>query len=221
MDGKSLDALIPYDGEAAKLLIFDEIYQVMDECTTGGYPEPALRYARFLREGGQLRGYALAHLLWELREHWRIFPTDDTFEDAVFKETGISGDTTYKYVKLWDDIFANPAVPENAKQHLIGLPVNTTYLLTSAARHNQIEDWEEVIDATDQQAVREIVRKAKGKPLLESLRLIYLLDRDGSLKVRKGNTHYRPIGWLILDSDDEIVNEALEDLNEKMNVVVR
>lgn len=221
MDGKALDAMIPYNEEAAKLLIFDEIYQVIDECTTGGYPEPALRYACFLREGGQLRGYALAHLLWELHEHWRVFPTDDTFEDAVFKETGISRDTTYKYVKLWGDIFANDAVPEDVRHHLIGLPLNTTYLLSSAARHNQIEDWEEVRDATDQQAIREIVRKAKGKPLLESTRLIYMLDRDGSLKVRRGDTHYRSLGWLNIEADDELVKEAQEDLIEKMNVVVR
>jgi hypothetical protein len=229
MNAGSLDQFVPYDLQEAKDEVFDKIEAVMEQALIRG-PEIALQYGLELRKSGQLKGYALAHLLWQLRQNWSAFATDDDFETGIFKEMGYSTDTVYKYVRLWEDIFANDKVPDTTKRHLLGLPMNTTNLLVSSIKKGEV-DWEEVENVVDQKDVKEIVDKAKGRAPKESDRLVLLLERDGRLRAKKGNSTYTEFGFLRRDiwsgeadsgtKEDDLRREAVGFCIEKLGVVVR
>lgn len=219
---ENLDSIIPFSKEEIDL-IYVSVDDIMDKANIAG-PEIALDYAAKLRAGGQARGYALAHLLWRLKQQWKSFPTDDDFEDAIWKALGYSTDTTYRYVHIWDNIFANEKVPLAAKTHLLQMPINTTYALVSPTRQGELddEDWEEIEEATDKQAISEIISKAKGKEKKENPNLlVIILEKDGRLRCRKGQEKYEDFGFLNLEKETDSVKAAIDRLLNKGGVVRR
>ena len=216
------DSIIPL-GNGEMKLVYDSVDEIMDKANLAG-PDIALEYALRLRAEGQVRGYALAHLLWRLKQQWKSFPTDDDFEDAVWKKLGYSTDTTYRYVKIWDDIFANEKVPASVKPHLLGMPINTTYALAAPARQDELtaEHWEEVEQATDKQAIDEIIHKARGTEKKENPNLlVIMLEKDGRLRCRKGQEKYEDFGYLNLEKESDAVKAAIDRLLNKGGVIRR
>ena len=216
------DSLIPIYSKEMDL-IYKSVDDVMDKANLMG-PDIALEYGLQLRAEGQVRGYALAHLLWRLREQWKSFPTDDDFEDAVWKKLGYSTDTTYRYIHIWDNIFANDKVPASVKPHLLGMPINTTYALIHSARQGDLTDadWEEVENATDKQAIDDIIHKATGKEKKENPNmLVIMLEKDGRLRCRKGQEKYEDFGYLNLEKETDAVKAAIDRLMNKGGVIRR
>ena len=216
------DSIIPL-GNGEMKLVYDSVDEVMDKANLMG-PDIALEYGLQLRAEGQVRGYALAHLLWRLKQQWKSFPTDDDFEDAVWKKLGYSTDTTYRYIHIWDNIFANDKVPASVKPHLLGMPINTTYALVHAARQDELNeaDWEEVENATDKQAIDDIIHKATGKEKKENPNiLVIMLEKDGRLRCRKGQEKYEDFGYLNLEKESDAVKAAIDRLLNKAGVIRR
>jgi hypothetical protein len=216
----SLDtAIVP--GSDSENMVFDQVDQVIEQALLRG-PDIAMQWGYQLRQGGQTRALAIAHLLYELEAHWESFPTDDTFEDAVFKGMGLSKQTTLKYVRVWKRIFASDKVLDGTKTLLLGKPIDSLLAVSAAAADGQIDEdqWDEIVSAPDTATVKGIVRSIRGRQTSSTTALTYMLDRDGALKYKRGNGHYKQIG-VIPPTEDEDASDAIDSLMRRAGVVVR
>lgn len=196
----------------AELSILNQVDTVMEKVRLSGNPRIGLQHAYALRRDGYMRGLASAKLLYHLSEEWASFNTDEHFEDAVLQDVGYATDTTRKYVRLWGAIFANPEVEERVKKALLGKPIGGLLLISSAAKEGDLEpeDWDRIIQAHDKNAIREIVKEKRGARTSSKSALYLVMERDGTLRCRRGNRPYKEYGRLIVGSDDIDIQQAVE-----------
>ena len=196
------------------MVILSTVDQVVKDALAEHDPRPALNFARRLRTSGQMTGVALAKLIFMLRELWGKpesqggFGLDpDDFEDAAAGDLGVSPQTVTKYANAWQEVLSR-------HPKLMGIPMESLLLLTAAAREGQLkaEHWKELEKAYDKQAVRQIVEKVRGVRTSGAHALHILIDRDGTLRARRGSGAYHTLGRLLVESDDEVVQHAIERL---------
>lgn len=209
----------------AEIDVLASVDRVIDQSVAKGDPRLALTFIGDLRRSGHVTGLAMAKCLYELKDRWDTFPVDedDDFVDVASAETGLGVQTIRKYVGLWEAIFVNPQVEQKVKEALVGKPISSLVLLAPAAREGQLEDedWEDAARAPDVQAVREIVQRKRGTQTSASSTMVIMLERDGTLKARKGKGHYTPFGYLNLKIEDEVAKEAIERIVNYAHVIRR
>jgi hypothetical protein len=207
----------------SELDIISSVDRVIEKSVASGDPRVALHYIGDLRRSGHVTGLAMAKCLYETKIRWDSFPTDDDFVDVAMAETGLGVGTIRKYIDLWEAIFVNPKVEQMVKDALVGKPIGSLYLLAPAAKEGQLdeEDWKKAAKAPDRQAVREIVQAKRGMVGPANTTLVIMIDRDGTLKARKGKGHYVPFGYLNLKLEDENAKEAIERILNYAHVVRR
>jgi len=207
----------------AELDVITSVDRVIEKSVTMGDPRYALAYIGDLRRSGHVTGLAMAKALYELKIRWDSFPIDDDFVDVAMAETGLGVGTIRKYVDLWEAIFMNPKVEQKVKEALFGKPIGSLYLLAPAAKEGQLDtnDWQKAVIAPDRQAIRDIVQAKRGVVGPASTTIVIMLDRDGTLKVRKGQGHYVPFGYLNLKLEDENAKVAIERIVNYAHVVRR
>ncbi len=207
----------------SELDVIKSVDKVIEKSVANGDPRLALHYIGDLRRSGHVTGLAMAKCLYETKIRWDSFPTDDDFVDVAMAETGLGVATIRKYVDLWEAIFVNPDVEQKVKDSLTGKPIGSLYLLAPAAKEGQLEpeDWKEAAKAPDRQSIREIVQRRRGMRGPANTTLVLMIDRDGTLKVRKGKGHYVPFGYLNLKLEDENAKEAIERIINYAHVVRR
>ena len=175
------------------------------------------------REDVQIRGLAMAKLLSRMEENWGYFVLeggiDDDFYDRVQVDLGLSKQTVQKYIRLWRNLFENTNIEQRIKDKLTNKPVRTLLLLSAAAKDGDIKDWDAVASSVDYQEIRTMVRKQRGERTSSKTSIAIVLDRDGTLKCRKGNMPFKPFGFLNTDLDDPIIREAIEKLIERAGIV--
>lgn len=203
-----------------ELKVFDTVDSVVSKAITAGDPLPAFSFAEELVRSGQIRGLALAKLLYEMKRNWHIFQAaglEDNFEDAAFVHTGRAPDTVLKYTRMWENIFANKDIPEGIKKRLMGRDIKDLLLLTAVVREESMtEDKLEMLaNAPDANTIRELVKKERGERTSASTALRIMLQlRDGGkypvgcLYAKQGN-EFQIIGSLDVDSDDEMVKKSI------------
>ena len=209
--------ITPADVDVIKL-----VDNVVEGATIMGNPDVAFRMAVDLRKTMQMRGIALAKLLSKVRDNWPLFQAggyEGDFEDAVFVATGIAASTTRKYADTWKALFENASIPEESKMQLMGKPIKSLILLTAAAREGEITDWKEVVNAPDHASVRDVVRRVRGEQTSSASSLMLVLDRTGSLHVRKGDAT-DIIGFINLDraKESELAKTAIDTLCTRANI---
>jgi hypothetical protein len=206
-----------------ELEILSKVDSIVDQAVTAGSPQIAVRYGLALRGTQHVAGLALAKLLYELREHWDMFPTDSPFSEWAQYEMGISGQTYNKYIDGWERVINHPHLQNDPElqRRIMNKPWKGIILLNAAAKEDQIspEDFEEIGNAPNVAAIAEIrtrirgSKKTKGKP---ALRIV--LQKDGKLKVRLGGSPYKEKGYIMRDDDKETV--ALISRLESVGVIV-
>jgi hypothetical protein len=218
----SLDQTMQLQPLEGRIEIYDHVNEVIEAAMRSG-PDVALNYGAMLRADGHVRALQLAHLLWELKERWATFPTDDTFEDAVFKRVGYSQQTVDKYIAVWGRIFAREDIDEERKNELMGKPMNALLAISAAAGANQLNEdqWERIVQAPDVASVKEVVRAVRGEQTSSSAAITITLDRDGYLKAKRGTGHYIPIGYLNLKVEEDFAQEAINRIVRASGVVKR
>lgn len=209
MEESSLDQVMVLDDKELEATM-DQVDKAIDGAMQAG-PDVAIGYGRRLRSSGQTCAIALSRLLYLLKERWESFPTDDTFEDAVLKGMGLSQQTVDKYIRVWQRVFENETIGINDKIRLMGKPMNSLLAISAAAGEGQLDEdtVEEIINAHDTAAVKEIVRRVRGIKTSATNSLTILLERDGRLRAKRGDGRYHEFGSLI-DSGDQVVRDAIE-----------
>lgn len=201
------------------LQIFTEVDEILKQAVTVGDPRIATQFGYQLYKGSRLQGVALAKLLHGLQDRWDIFEVSgiqDDFYSVMLSEIGTAESTTRRYVNMWDSIFMNPNISDDAKKELLGKPMKTLLLLPGLA-HDEIEgkvtvDWNRVADMEGQTEVREYVRDIRGIATSSSTAVYTQLEvRTGRMIARRNGEEPVIFGLLNMDKmEDEKVKIAIE-----------
>ena len=156
--------------------LMDEVDSVVEKSLLDGSPQIAMDFGRSIIATGQVKGIQLAKLLYELREVWSSFETDDELWDTVMKDIGISRRKAEEYEQLFRFVLRDhPA--------LSGKPIGGLLAIVVAAREEQFsdEDWKDLEKAHDKLAMLTIRTRARGLRTKGHARLSGQIDRDGHI----------------------------------------
>ena len=119
--------------------LFKEIDDAIEKSLVMGTPTPAFTFAHALKGHVQITGVALAKLLWMLSSKWEQLDVEGEFQDVVEEEGILTAHEALRYVRTWDDIFANPGVDGKYKSEFLAMPMSTLIMIGPAAREGQLE----------------------------------------------------------------------------------
>jgi len=193
------------------LQIFDRVDTVLEEALEGNNPMLIFRFGMALRKAAQTSGLGLAKLLYDGRQIWDEFDSDDDFATVAKTQMGISDETYNKYIRVWEFVINHPYLIND--HHLRGAvmrqPIRGLILLTAAAREDQLEPkhWEQIAKAPNVAAIREIVSEVRGYRTSAKSRLTIMIQKDGVIRVRIGEGNFENKGLIKRDGSPE--SEAL------------
>lgn len=210
---------------------FDEVDKIIGRSITAGDPIIALEYGRELLAQSQVQGLALAKLLYKLRESWSLFEAagvGDSLEAMANVHMGRSSQTVTKYIRLWENVFANESIPTEIRQALMGRPVKDLLLITALAREGTDEEtFKKIAAASDHNAVRDIVQGERGSRTSgRNAVRIYLETRfgvdskPGTLSASQGDTK-TIIGTLEIEQTDELSRKAISRIVQAAGIIER
>lgn len=197
---------------------FDQVDDVIDASIIMGSPEKAFEFGIQIKRTAAVTSYMLAKLLWKLKYNWEAFGIEGEFEDVVYERIGTPKETTVKYVRMWENIFANPDIPESTKHILMGRPIRDTLLLTAAAKDGMTPvELKEAALAPDRDTIRDMIKRARGEQTSSSTALhMFVVTRDdhsefprGTVYVKRGGDgDMKPIAILTGDENDEDIAQG-------------
>src|SRR3990167_8680196 len=177
--------------------LMDEVDSVVEKSLLDGSPQIAMDFGRSIIATGQVKGIQLAKLLYELREVWSSFETDDELWDTVMKDIGISRRKAEEYEQLFRFVLRDhPA--------LSGKPIGGLLAIVVAAREEQFsdEDWKDLEKAHDKLAMLTIRTRARGLRTKGHARLSGQIDRDGHIWAYAGGGEPEHAGVLVIGAKD-------------------
>jgi hypothetical protein len=118
--------------------------------------------------------------------NWNEFNVEDNFVDTIESEMGLAPQTVRKYKEAWRKIFANPSISKDVKEKLLGKSVKSLLLLAPAAGEDVPIDWDVVVSSTNDEEIREEVRRVNGEKTSSGSSILISLARDGTLNAQKG-----------------------------------
>lgn len=201
-----------------ELAEFDIVDNVIEASIIMGDPERAFEYGISIKRSAAIKSYALAKLLYKLRDTWHNYHIEGEFEDVVYERMGTPKETTKKYVRMWENIFANQDIPESTKRILMGRPIRDTLLLTAAAKEGMtLEELRNAALASDHASLRDMIATARGAQTSSSNALrLYVVTREdhsqyppGTLLCKRGSGVYKPMGLFSIEDSDEDVQQAI------------
>lgn len=169
------------------LKVLDTVDDTMQRAILSGNPLVATEFANELIRSGQVRGLALAKLFWEVAMNWEKFQAagiDDDWISFLNVNTGRSRETIKKYSAMWNNIFATNDLSEDFKRKLMSKDIKSLLLLTAYAGEGFSEGViDKIVEATDSDAVRDIVREGRGDATSSktALRIYYQIREGGQL----------------------------------------
>ena len=175
------------------LKIFKDVDSVIGRAVTVGDPLLAFEFGSSLLGGVKVRGFALAKLLYRLREAWGLFRAggiDDEMITMVDVHMGVRPETTKKYIRMWEKVFENDDVPEDTKRLLMGRNLGDVLLLTAAVGDGSLNEDElkDAALASDRVAIRDIIRQKRGQKTSSSSSIVICLRMsDGALYAKRGD----------------------------------
>ena len=203
-------------------MVLDKVDSVIEKAVVSGNPQLIFRHGLQLRNAGHIAGIALAKLLYEGREHWEVFGSDDDFATVSQFEMGISGQTYTKYTQAWENVINNPYLleDETLRTAIMGKPMQGLLLLRAAAREGQLEPehWEAIANAPNVEAMRDVVKDVRGHQTSSKNVLRIVLQKDGKLKARLGGRPYQEVGYI--KRDEDLVTTAVISRLESVGVIV-
>jgi len=157
----------------------------------------------------KLSGLALAKSLYLIKSRWSEFDIHDTFEDTLASRTGLTKATLQRYTSVWS-MYAENKIPDEYAEQVRQMNIRSQVPIAQALDAGyeiEKDGWEELVSDPDFSSVNNTLREIKGKdPRPQALLL--MMDRDGGIKaLKKGKQVY--VGWLNIDDEDEIVQQAI------------
>ena len=206
----SLDQGITLHGVKTAL---NEVDNIVDYAIANKDSEHALKFIETTFATQQLAGIAAARALYRLNEQWAVFELSDTFEDVALRRFGKASDTINRYLDVGKMFARFDAIGDEASGLLYGRPMKDLIAIAQyESAHGELNtrQLKRLAGTANNAELRETLDEYKGIEPEESKRLVTKMDRDGTLKAKKG-TKYVAFGRIDLDKlDDPVASEAIE-----------
>lgn len=197
--------------------IFEDVDVIVSRAVTIGDPLIALDYGKELVKDMQVKGVALAKLLYRLKQNWNLFEVagfEGTLTEVAELHLGRSEETVKKYIRMWESVFENNSIPQDVKNKLMGRPIGDLILLTAVAREGNGDELALLADASDRNSLRNLIRRVRGEQTSTKTAIhINLAMRSGqhpigTLYAFQDGIKYM-IGYLNVESDEDVVSRAI------------
>jgi hypothetical protein len=155
-----------------------------------------------------------------MHRNWDVFSDKNDFGDEVFIGTGLHPHTTERYVKVWS-MFAQRHIPEHLESEFRQKNIKDLIPIANALHQGydiDEENWEELAYAPDYATVAKVVRDdiKNVEPRKNTLQLY--LKRDGTVVAYKGQQQEN-VAWLDLESENELVQQAVERIKRNSGML--
>jgi len=184
------------------------VERIIKESLRDSNPEVAFQYGWQLRAGMQIRGWALAKLLYLMEQVWEDYKIGDNFYDAVTGYLALHKNTIKRYIEVWE---SRELIPPQLLSEFQQRAVRTHLPIASAiALGYEIDDdtWQKLADAPDLNTVSKIVREDVRGEKLKKGSISLFMDRNGSLWVFSHDKRYF-FGSLSVEDEEEAVQKAI------------
>jgi len=205
--------------------LFTQVDDILAEAKERWDPSVLFGFGRELRKNVRVSGVALAKLLWGITDVWDYLiennAVDDNVWDAIHSEMGVPPGTARPYVRIWESLFANPEISDEAKERLLTKPIRTLKLLPALSEEGDV-DWEDIATAHDYSEMRKKVRAIRGDATSSGTSLYIKVDvRTGQLSAKQGDRPYAPFGILNFSAgdNDPVVKSAIERIIERTGII--
>ena len=212
----SLDQPLSTDGD----WILEKVDAIIEQSIKERNAHIALNFGKLLIQAAKVSGLALAKLLFIIKSNWSNYDIDEPFEDIAYIEMGLHEATVSRYVEVWQ-IFDGGYVPKEIEPEIKQRNIKDIIPIAKAIKQGyeiDAEDWQRLADAPDLNSVSKIIREEiKNKPPRKSALMLFE-DEVGSLWAwKEGNRYF--VGSLEIDSDEEVVQQAIERIRKGAGVM--
>jgi hypothetical protein len=188
LHGKSLDQAHPLD-RADIVDAFAEVDNILEEIRSSKNPEIGFDKGREYKANIQVKGLALAKLLYGMHQDWSKYGLEEAFAPRVEFEWGFHRGTVNQYVNVWKSVFDNDEIPETVKEKLLERPMQTLKRLPRPVNENKLDDddWDELSDLPDDKSVKNFIDDKMGKSPKGRPALTISMYPDGTLYAFEGD----------------------------------
>ena len=194
--------------------VFETVDEVISATIASKSPAAAFQYGRKLQKGVRVAGVAMAKLMWSLQDEWKnLDRVDDDLYSTIEAEMGYKPQTTEVYIRTWENIFANPEIPDKVKERLICMPIRTLKLLPALAGGDYEFEWSDITGADGHEDVRRVIKEIKGEATSSKTAMFIRYNvRTGQLSVKQGDAPFENFGVLTTDRSNPLVGKAIDRL---------
>ena len=182
----------------------------------------ALNFGKLLRQAAQVSGLGLAKLLHTIKQNWSNYDIDESFDDIAYVHIGIHKTTVSNYVEVWQ-MFYGGHVPKEIEPEIKQRNIKDMIPIAKAIKQGyeiDDKDWQNLADAPDHYTLARIVQEEIREEPRRKSSLMLFEDEIGSLWAWKNNQKLF-VGSLEVNSDEEIVQQAIERIRKGAGVMKR
>jgi len=192
-----------------------------------GDPLIAMEFINRMRNSGIQRGLAIAKTMYLMSKNWNLFEAagvGDGIYNLIEAYTGYAIETVSKYVGMWENVFENPQISDEMKTKLSMKPIGDLLLLSAAASDGSLtgDQWDKVVIAPDTQAVRSVVREARGDVTSSknTVTLMLVVRDDGKYPAGALVASYQGaselVGSINIEADSEVGKRAVAKIKNSL-----
>lgn len=218
----ALDAVQPLTEEQIDMINKD-VKLVIADALKAKDPEVAFSYGANLNSMGQAVWVSVAHLVYEMEKLWgKEFKSDEKFITVAATRWNKAPETIRRYLEIWKWVIQKPEHTSSRLVQLLSKPMQGLWYIKQAAREGQLvdADWDKVAKAPDVSSLREIGKGIRGEVGRAKDALKIMLEDDGTIKARRKGS-YEVVGFLNLESEDNVVQAAIERIERKAGIFRR
>jgi hypothetical protein len=181
--------------------------------------ERAVKVCDYFQRAAKLSGKSLAHALYTMSRRWPDFGIGEEFIDYIFGRIGLHRHTVERYVKV--AILLEETVPSQYSDQISSKGIQQLVPIANAvAQGYEIEPevWEQLINATNYNEVREVINSATNRAPREGA-LSLRLQRTGTILAYRGDDSPKFIGSLEINDPDPSVQQAIERIVKNAGIL--
>jgi hypothetical protein len=210
MEISGIDSFLPI--EKAQKDILSRVDTVIDNAVKEKNPDIAAKAMKGLLGVSQMSGLAFSKFVYVMSFQWPNFGRRGTYETWAEDEFGRGKTTIKRNFRVWEMLVSGD-VPKEYAEKLKFTPVRCLIPIAnmwSQGYEVESNQWMKLANAPDPTTINKIIREIKGvEPKKGSIQIE--MDGTGNILAWKDGKSYT-VGYLFLDSTEEVVQKAIERL---------
>lgn len=220
------DAIIRLTDDDIKL-ITDEVDKIVKEAKARGDIEYAFLFGDTLSAFQQKAWVATSHLIYDLSRIWGKppFESDDDFITVAAARWNKSPITIQRYLDIWKWVIHKPKHKRARLRTLFTKPLHALKQVVGMCKAGEMteEIWQRVELAVNTSQMAEIRMDVRGLVSSSTTALKLMMEKDGTIKARRGEGVYHIVGRLNvhLEEENNIIAAAIERIFTKSGMFRR